>query len=68
MWLRDFLPYQFPQARIIVYGYNSTLLGPNTSVSSVKDFASDLLERILDDKRHAQVRRGLTPLIYAQQL
>ena len=55
MWLRDFLPYRIPNARIIIYGYNSTLIGPNTSVSNIKDFASDLLERLLDDRKHAEV-------------
>lgn len=55
MWLRDFLPDNVPEARILVYGYNSALLGSNTSVSSVKDFAHDLLQRIIDD-RADQVR------------
>ena len=55
MWLRDFLPDEVKQARILVYGYNSALLGSNTSVSSVKDFAHDLLQRIIDD-RADQVR------------
>lgn len=55
MWLRDFLPGEVKRARTLVYGYNSTLLGSNTSVSSVKDFANDLLQRIIDD-RAGQVR------------
>ena len=57
MWLRDFLPDQVKNARITVYGYNSTLVGPNTSVSNVKDFACDLLQRILDDRKSASVGR-----------
>ena len=51
MWPRDFFPDQVKNARIITYGYNSTLLGPSTSVSSVKDFAFDLLQRILDQRK-----------------
>lgn len=58
MWLRDFLPGNVKKARILVYGYNSALLGSNTSVSSVKDFAHDLLQRIIDD-RADQVRYAL---------
>ena len=50
MWLRDLLPDAIEQARILVYGYNSTVLGSNTSVSSIKDFALDLLQRIMDDR------------------
>lgn len=56
MWLRDFLPHQLTSARIIIYGYNSALIGQNTSVSSLKDFAADLLQRILDDRQAATVR------------
>ena len=50
MWLRDFLPEKFEQARVISYGYSSTLMGPNATVSGVKDFAYDLLQRLLDDR------------------
>jgi len=56
MWLRDFVPSHVSNARVIVYGYNSTLLGTHTSVSSVKDFATDLLQRIVDDRVTAAVR------------
>ena len=58
MWLRDLLPDAIEEARILVYGYNSALLGSNTSVSSVKDFALDLLQRIMDD-RIDQVRYSI---------
>ncbi|KAG8528660.1 uncharacterized protein KY384_006347 [Bacidia gigantensis] len=47
MWLRDLLPNELQSCRIGIYGYNSTLLGSNTSVSTVQDFARDLLQRIL---------------------
>lgn len=50
MWLRDFLPDSAPTARIAVYGYNSALVGSNTSVSGIKDFACDLLQRILAER------------------
>ena len=55
MWLRDLLPDAIEEARVLVYGYNSTVLGSNTSVSSIKDFGLDLLQRIMDD-RADQVR------------
>ncbi|MCJ1231967.1 hypothetical protein MMC12_008647 [Toensbergia leucococca] len=49
-WLRDFLSADVPNARILTYGYNSALLGNNTSVSNVRDFAKDLLQRLMDDR------------------
>ena len=55
MWLRDFLPEKVNGARVMIYGYNSILLGPNTSVSVVSDFASDLLQRVMDDRAYGQV-------------
>ena len=60
MWLRDFVPNQVRKARVLVYGYNSALLGSNTSVSNIKDFAHDLLQRIIDD-RADKVRYSLFP-------
>jgi hypothetical protein len=42
MWLRDFLPSAFPNARILLYGYRSTLRG-NTSTDSIPDYAGRLL-------------------------
>lgn len=65
MWLRDLLPDAIDEARILVYGYNSALLGSNTSVSSVKDFALDLLQRIMDD-RIDQVRVSIMCKIDAE--
>ncbi|MCJ1473354.1 hypothetical protein MMC13_002005 [Lambiella insularis] len=55
MWLRDFLSHKVEKARIVVYGYNSIILGPNTSVSVVKDFAYDLLQRNLDDRIRGKI-------------
>ena len=57
MWLRDFLPAQIKGARVLIYGYNSALLGPNTSVSTIRDFAFDLLRRILADREFRKVCR-----------
>jgi hypothetical protein len=58
MWLRDFLPNQLPSARILVYGYNSAVMGPNSGVSGVRDFALDLLQRITDNRVEEKVRRS----------
>lgn len=42
MWLRDFLPEHAPNARIMTYGYNSSLLG-NHSTASIHEFSQNLL-------------------------
>lgn len=42
MWLRDFLPNHVPGARILTYGYDSTLLG-NNSTASIREFSCNLL-------------------------
>jgi hypothetical protein len=70
MWLRDFLPGALNpsakgqwsvRARVMTYGYNSALLGANTSVSKIRDFAKDLLQRIVDDRFTDQVRLADCP-------
>lgn len=54
MWLRDFLPQYVPTARILTYGYDSTLLG-NDSTSSISDFAGRLLETLKTARAHKHV-------------
>lgn len=45
MWLRDFLPEKVPDARILIYGYDTTLPG-SQSEASVTDLSRKLLESI----------------------
>jgi alpha-beta hydrolase superfamily lysophospholipase len=49
IWLRDFLPARIPHARILLYGYNSTVTN-GANLMSVGDHAGNLLDR-LDMKR-----------------
>ncbi|KAF2651873.1 hypothetical protein K491DRAFT_75781 [Lophiostoma macrostomum CBS 122681] len=49
IWLRDFLPAQIPNARILLFGYNSNVTN-GANLMSVGDHAGNLLER-LDFKR-----------------
>ena len=54
-WPRDYLPQDIPQARIFVYGYNSTITNPQSmSTASVKDHANTLLN-LLDLERSPQL-------------
>jgi protein SERAC1 len=45
-WLRDFLPKQIPNARIMSYGYNSALQF-SKSVADIFTFADQLLEALI---------------------
>ncbi|GAP91530.1 putative tol protein [Rosellinia necatrix] len=45
LWLEDFLPEAFPDARIMSFGYDSALLF-SRSRGKVEDFARDLLNRL----------------------
>lgn len=54
MWLRDFLPEYVPTARILTYGYDSTLYGSD-STSSVRDFSGRLLETLKTARVHEDV-------------
>ena len=45
LWLRDYLPEEIPSARIMTFGYDSTLAFSN-SVARIEDKALDLLNRL----------------------
>lgn len=45
MWLRDFLPDYVPNARILTYGYDSTLL-KNKSTASIREFSHNFLQAL----------------------
>ena len=50
MWLKDFLPKEVPDARILTFGYNSGLAFSGTT-SKLDDFASLLLNRLFQIRR-----------------
>lgn len=54
MWLRDALPRQIPDARVMTYGYNSALFDSQT-VANIRDFAKRL-RILIDDTRTEKVR------------
>ncbi|MCJ1243623.1 hypothetical protein MMC30_000820, partial [Trapelia coarctata] len=45
LWLRDFLPQQLPNARILLFGYNSNVAF-NTSTAGVEEQAGSLLNKL----------------------
>jgi hypothetical protein len=58
-WLRDFLPQQMPNARIMSYGYNSTVLF-SKSVADIGTFAGQLLE---DLRSHRRAQETTSPIL-----
>ncbi|KAL2851634.1 Alpha/Beta hydrolase protein [Aspergillus pseudodeflectus] len=50
LWLRDFLPQQIPNARIMTFGYDSSWF-LSKSIMGIPDFASDLLFRLKSHRR-----------------
>jgi len=45
LWLRDFLPSQIPEARIMSFGYNADTAN-SKAVTDIDDVATDLLNRL----------------------
>lgn len=45
MWLRDFLPPAVPNARILIYGYDTKLPG-SQSEASILELSKKLLESV----------------------
>jgi alpha-beta hydrolase superfamily lysophospholipase len=65
MWLRDSVPVDFPQLRVWLYGYDSSL----TDTDSVEDFYeyAQTLRRLLRGLRRKTklgVNQGAIPIIF----
>jgi hypothetical protein len=46
MWLQEFLPYDIKNIRIMTYGYNTNLIGPNVGHYQILDHQRDLIEQL----------------------
>ncbi|EPE33467.1 alpha/beta-Hydrolase [Glarea lozoyensis ATCC 20868] len=60
-WLRDFLPDQMPEFRVMSWGYNARVLG-SKSVGTVKHFARSLLTDLASCRNTEELR--VRPLIF----
>jgi hypothetical protein len=56
MWLRDSLPYDLKRARVLLYGYDTSLLRSQT-FQNIDDIAIAFCKRIRDIRRHNNVSR-----------
>ena len=53
MWLRDFLPESFPNARIMTYGYDSSLREPSSA--NIADYRRGFIECLVKCRRKCPV-------------
>ena len=53
MWLRDFLPREFPNARVMTYGYDSSLKEP--SGANITDYRRGFVQCLRNYRRQCQV-------------
>ncbi|POR38318.1 Uncharacterized protein TPAR_01489 [Tolypocladium paradoxum] len=61
VWLRDFLPGDVPNIRVLLYGYDTTLPG-SLSKQSIEDLGGSLLEQIIAFR--ASDRTSHRPIIF----
>lgn len=54
VWLRDWLPKDVPHIRVLLYGYDTTLL-KNDSKSSIEDLGRAFLESLETFRRNTNV-------------
>jgi len=50
LWLRNFLPADLPNARILVFGYNSNVIH-EASRARIRDHAKNLLQDLADVRK-----------------
>jgi len=53
-WLKDYLPSDIQNARILSFGYNADIAFGNTT-ASIKDHAQDLLGSLIDEREKADI-------------
>jgi hypothetical protein len=56
-WLKDFLPQQIPDARIMTFGYNAAAAF-GQSTSDVIDHTKSLLSSLVDKREESEVHVG----------
>lgn len=61
MWLRDYLPRDAPNARILTYGYYSQLQGSD-SVNILQDHTNKFVHSLIDMREEGQVRFFVCPM------
>jgi hypothetical protein len=66
MWLRDFVPKQWPNARVMSFGYDSAF-ALSRSILDIDDSAIDLINR-LDGERQSESAKKWPIIFVAHSL
>lgn len=59
MWLRDYLPKDAPNARILTYGYQSAL--QSDSISVLEDHTNKFVHKLVDMRDASEVSKSNHP-------
>ncbi|KAF8533057.1 hypothetical protein BDD12DRAFT_763168, partial [Trichophaea hybrida] len=60
MWLKDFLPQDIPNIRVMVYGYDSNLTGVSTDNTRLMDYRRNFIQQLQNSRSSAENR----PIIF----
>jgi hypothetical protein len=69
MWLRDFIPHDIPNARVLTYGYDARIQGRDLPISTLAELAEEFLARLITMRRcmpqvsNDRARRRITIII-----
>lgn len=60
MWLKDFLPKDIKTARIMTFGYESSLTGTNEGNARIRGYRQNFIQNLENARRSAKVCTTLT--------
>jgi hypothetical protein len=60
MWLKDFLPKDVKNVRIMTYGYNSSLVGSDISDMRLVDYRRNFIEQLENSRSMTEVYKYLS--------
>lgn len=58
MWLRDFLPSNVPNARVLIYGYRALVQGGDQPKSILADYADAFMNGLMTIRSDPAVSQG----------
>jgi len=64
MWLRDFLPNDVKNIRIMTYGYDSSLIGPIYNSMRMSDYRGNFIQQLKNSRRSVEVRMTVSNFVY----
>jgi hypothetical protein len=57
MWLKDFLPEDVKNIRVMIYGYDSSLTGPARSDTRLLDYRRNFVQQLQNSRSSVEVCR-----------